>query len=199
MAARALVHLAGDVAVVLAHGVRGRHGVIRQLVVLGDLAHERGGRLPIGQLLAQERVEHGAGRVERLQLVLHVERAEDVVGEAHRQMRRVRVVRLAVLVGRDDIRELLLVVLGEAVRGALGRRGLEVVQVAVLLLVVGQAGAHVVEHVLRERLRRLLRHVGAQPAGVQARLVHAHEADGAEVVLERAQVALRVRVARYFH
>ena len=58
--------------------------------------------------------------------------------------------------------------LGEAVRGALGRRGFQVVQVAVLLLVVGQAVAHVVQHVLRERLRRLLRHVDAQPACVQA-------------------------------
>ena len=35
-----------------------------RLVVLGDLAHEARGGLPVGQLLAQEGVEDGAGGVE---------------------------------------------------------------------------------------------------------------------------------------
>ena len=56
----------------------------------------------------------------------------------------------AVLVGGDDVGIALYVVLGEAVGGGFGRRGLQVVQVAVLLLIVAQALAHVVEHVLGE-------------------------------------------------
>ena len=137
-------------------------------------------------------MEHGAGRVQRLQPILDVERAEDVLGVAHRQMRAVGVVRRAVLVGRDDAGELLLVMLGEAVRGALGGRGLQVVEVAVLLLIVAQPLPHVIEHVFGELLGLLVGQVGPEPPGVQSHLVHADEADGGEVVVKGPQIALGI-------
>ena len=131
-------HLAGQIAVVLAHGIGGGQGVIGQLIVLGDLTHQLSRRLPIRQLLAQEGVEHGAGGVQGLQVVLHVQRGKNVLRVAHRQVAGVGVVGGAVLVGGDDVGIVLLVVLGEAVGGGLGRGGLQVVQVAVLLLIVAE-------------------------------------------------------------
>ena len=137
-------------------GVSGAHGVVGQLVVLGDLADQRGSSLPVGQLLAQEGVEDGAGGVAGLQLVLDLQSGEDILGVAHGQVGGVGVVRSAVLVGGDDVGVLLLVVLGEAVGGGLGGSGLQVVQVAVLLLIVGQTLAHMVEHVLGKGLHALV-------------------------------------------
>ena len=98
------------------------------------------------------------------------------------------------LVRRDDVGVLLLVVLGEAVCGGLGGRRLEVVQVAVLLLVVGEALAHVVQDALRKLLRRGRGHVLLDPLGVERRFVHADQPDGGEVVGKGAEVALGVRV-----
>ena len=70
---------AGDVAVLGADGVGGREGVIGELEILRDLAHQIGRSLPVRQLLAQEGVEHGAGGVAGLEIVLNVERGENIV------------------------------------------------------------------------------------------------------------------------
>ena len=174
--------------------IRGRHGIVRELIVLGNGAHQLGRGLPVRQLLAQEGVEHGAGGVERLQFVLNVERGEDILGVADGQVRAVGVVGRTVHICRDNVGIALDVVLGQAIGGGLGGRGLEVIEVAVLLLIVGQAVAHMVEHFLGELLRGGIGHIGAQPLGVQTDLVHADQADGREVVVERAQVALGIGV-----
>ena len=184
----------GEVAVVGTHGVGGGHGVIGKLVVLRDLPHQVGRRLPGGQLLAQKGVEHGAGGVEGLELVLNVQSGEDVLGVAHGQVGGVGVVGSAVLVGGDDVGELLLVVLGEAVGGGLGGGGLQVIEVAVLLLIVAQALPHVVEHVLGELLGLRVGQVGPEPLGVEAYLIHADEADGGEVVIKASQITLCIGV-----
>ena len=42
--------------------------------------------------------------------------------------------------------------LGQTVGGGLGRGGLQVVKIAVLLLIIGQTLPHVVEHILGKRL-----------------------------------------------
>ena len=75
--------LTGEVTVVLADGVGRGECVIREAVVLGDLAHQVCGGLPVGELFAKERVEHGVGGVEGLQLVLNVEGGENVFGVTH--------------------------------------------------------------------------------------------------------------------
>ena len=140
-------------------------------------------------------MEDRTGGVERLELVLDVERREDVLGESDGQVRRVGVVGSSAVAGsRDDVGEARDVVLCEAVRRRLGGRSLEVVEVAVELLIVGEALSHMVEHVLCELLSPLVRHVGAEPLRVQTDLVHSDKTDRREVVLERAEVSLRVGV-----
>ena len=100
----------------------------------------------------------------------------------------------AVLVGGDDVGIVLLVVLGEAVGGGLGRGGLQIVQVAVLLLIVAETLPHVVQHVLGKSLRLGMGQILPQPVGVQSHLVHADQADGGEVVVEGAQIPLGVGI-----
>src|SRR5699024_221950 len=116
----------------------GGHGVVGELEVLRDLPHQVGRGLPVRQLLAQERVEHGAGGVQGLQVVLDGQGLEDVVGVAHRQVGGIGVVGgvAGVLGGGDDVGIELHVVLGQPVGGGLGGGGLQVVEVAVHLLVI---------------------------------------------------------------
>ena len=137
--------LAGQVSVGLTDGVSGRHGVVGQLVILRNGAYQVGGRLPVGQLLTQERVEHRAGGVQGLQFILDVQGVEHIRGVVHRQMGTVGIVgRIPLGPGGDDVGIMLLVVLGQAVGGGLSRGRLQVVQVAVHLLVIGQALTHMV-------------------------------------------------------
>ena len=93
-------------------------------------------------------------------------------------MRAVGVVRSAALVGGDDVGITLLVVLCKTVSRRLSGRSFEVVKIAVLLLINDQTLAHVVEYVLRELLHAHVGKVGAQPLGVEPRLVHTDKPDG---------------------
>ena len=191
---RACELLACQIAVVLAHGISRRHCVIRQLIVLGNLADKVCRSLPVGKLLAEESVENSSGCVQCLQIILNIQRGEDILCVADRQVRGVGVVRCAVHVSRNDIRELLLVVHRKSVGRGLRRRRLQVVKVAVLLLVVGETLSHVIEHVACKFLRPLIREIRAQPLGIEAHLIHADQADRGEVVAECPQISLRVRI-----
>ena len=51
-----------------------------------------------------------------------------------------------------------------------------------------------VQHILGKALGFRVRQIRAQPLGVQARFVHADEADGGEMIVERAQVTLRIGI-----
>ena len=51
-----------------------------------------------------------------------------------------------------------------------------------------------VQNLRREILGRWMGQVLANPAGVEAGFVHAHQADGGEVVVEGAQIVLRIGV-----
>ena len=184
---------------VLADGVGGREGIIVQLVVLGDLPHQVGRRLPAGQLLAQESVEHGAGGIAGLEIVLNIKSLEDVLGVADRQVGAVGVVGGTAGLSRgDDVGVELHIVLGQAVGGGLRRGGLQVVQVAVHLLVIAEPFPHVIQHLLGEVLALGGGHVGTDPLGVEAGLIHTHQADGGEVVVKAAQVVLGVGVETGF-
>ena len=191
--------LPGEVAVVGTHGIGGGDGVVGQFIMLGNLAHQGGSGLPAGQLFAQKGVEHGAGGVEGLELVLHVQSLKDVLGAPHRQVGGVGVIGGAVVVGGVDVGELLLVVLGEAVGSGLCRGGLQIEEVTVLLLVVAQPLPHMTQHLHGEGLGVRVGQVVAQPAGVEPRLVHPHQANGGEVVAEGAQIVLGVGVEPVFH
>lgn len=76
--------------------------------------------------------------------------------------------------------------------GGLGWGGFEVVEVAISLLVVGEAGSHVVENLNGEVLSSLSGEVASDPTGIEASFVHADKTDGGEVVLEGAKVMLGV-------
>ena len=193
-AVRAGELFAREVAVLLADGIGGRKGVVGEFIVVRDLFHESGGRFPVGQLFAEEGVEHRARGVKGLQIVLNVQSVEHVLGISHGQVRAVGVIGRAVFVGGDDVGVLFFVVLGEAVRGGFRRRRFEVEEVAVLFLIVRKPLPHMVEHAFGEFLRLFVRHVLSDPARVERRFVHAHEAYRGEVVGERAEVALRVGV-----
>ena len=104
------------------------------------------------------------------------------------------VVRSVALRGGDDIGILLDIVLCKAVGCALCRGGLEIIQIAVLLLIVRQALAHVVEYLLCELLALFGGHIGADPVCVESGLVHADKADGRKVVIEISEVILGVGV-----
>ena len=58
---------------------------------------------------------------------------------------------------------------------------------------------HVVQHILRKLLRFGIRQILLQPLGVQRRLVHAHQANGAEVVREGPQVTSGVGIQALVH
>ena len=192
---RTYLHFAGKIAVLGTYGVRRGHRVVRKLIIFRDRANQLRGRLPVRQLLAEEAVEHRAGRVERLQLVLDIQRREYVVGIADRKMRAVGVVRsLTGRACREDVRELLAVMLRKTVRGGFCRSCLEVVQIAVHLLVVAQTLTHVIEHLLCELLRLRSRHILADPLCVQARFVHTDKTDRRKMIVKRAEVTLRVRI-----
>ena len=117
-------------------------GEVRQAVGVGDLLDEAAAGLPVGYPLAQKHVQDRAAGVLALQLVLVVEGVERIVGAGDGQMGRVGVVGRVGRAGLDNAGETFGVLFGEAVGRALGGRGLEVEEVAGLLLVVSQLGPH---------------------------------------------------------
>ena len=145
-------------------------------------------------------MEHRAGGIQGLKLVLNVQGREDVLGVAHGQVGRVGIIRcLPRLGGGDDIGVVLLVVLCQAVGGGLGWGCLQVIEVSVLLLIVRQAPAHMVQHRNGERLGLFMGQILPQPRGVQAHLVHADKAQGGEVVLEGSEIPLCIGIQPRLH
>ncbi len=94
--------------------------------------------------------------------------------------------------GLQDVGKALAVFLGEAVGGALGRRGLQVVQVPGLLLELDHARADVIEQALGEGVALGRGDVLGVGGEVADHLVDAVDADGGEVVAQGAQIALGV-------
>ncbi len=172
---------------------RGRDGDVGQPEArqrtLDEFAAGRGA----GQRLVHVQVQHRAAGVFALQFVLPLQGLERVVGETHRQLRTVGVVGLLGRARLQDGGEALLVLLGEAVGGALGRRGLQVVEVTGFLLERHHAVAHVVEQPHHQRMAARVGDVVGVGAEVARHLVEAVHAQRAEVVAQRAQIAPGVR------
>jgi len=89
--------------------------------------------------------------------------------------------------------------LGEAVGGALGRCRFEVVEVAGVFLELHQPRADMVEQLHRQRAAGRRVHALAVIGEVAHHLVQAVHADGGEVIAQRAEVALGVRVEPGIH
>ncbi|ETJ02804.1 MAG: hypothetical protein Q605_AUC00935G0002, partial [Actinomyces urogenitalis DORA_12] len=193
MKLRALVTgdvLAGEVAVSGADG-EGRRD--------GDVGGTEGSQAPAHQLLADLRrgdslvhvqVQHGAAGVLGLQLLLHLLSLEGVVGVADRKLGGVGVVGVGLGASLEDLRETTAVLLGEAVGRALGGGGLQVVEVTGGLLEGDHHLAHVIEDAHAHGVAARVGDVVGVSGEVADHLVHAVDADGGEVVVQRAQPAL---------
>ena len=70
---------------------------------------------------------------------------------------------LSLLSRCDNVRILLLIMLGQPVGCGLRRRGLQVIKIAVLLLIIRQALSHMIQHLLRKLLTFRLCHIPADP------------------------------------
>ena len=77
-AMRACVLLACKITVRAANRVGGGDGIVGQLIILRNFANKCRRTLPIGQFFTEEGVEHRAGGIERLQLVLNIQRRENI-------------------------------------------------------------------------------------------------------------------------
>ena len=111
-------------------------------------------------------MEHRAAGVEGLELVLYVQRGEHVLRVAHRQMAGIGVVGRPALVGGDDVGVLCLIVLGKAIGGGLGRGGLQIVEVSVLLLIIRQTLSHMVQNFFRKLLCLRILQTLSEPCGI---------------------------------
>ena len=184
--------LAGQVAVDRADREGRRDRDVGDLEGRQRAAHHLLAGLARGDTLTHVQVQDRAARVLTLQDLLILEGLERVIRVRDRQLRGVRVVRLLGRARLDDVGEALAILLREAVRRALRGGGLQVVHVARGLLELDHALAHAVQdahaHVEAARVRQVVGVV----TEVAHHLVHAVDADRREVVIERAQVALRV-------
>ena len=145
-------------------------------------------------------MENGSGGVHGLHVVLHLQGVEDIVCEADRQMRAVGVVGgAAVLLCGDDLGELLRIVLGKAEGRGLRRGGLQVIEVAVFLLIVGEAVTHMLQNLHSEDVALLAGDISGHPRSVLDGFVHAHDADGGEVIGKGSQVTACVGIQALIH
>ena len=119
--------LAADVAVLMADAENRRDRDIRKLVVLHYAFYELLTRLSRADALLHIQMQHRAAGIGALQLVLHRQRLERIASEICRKLRRISVVDVFIKSRLDDICVALLILLGEAIRSALGRRGFEIV------------------------------------------------------------------------
>ena len=140
-----------------------------------------------------------AARVLALQDFLIFQSLEGIVGVANGKLRGVRVVRLFLGSGLEDSRVVQAVSLRETVGRAFGGCCLEVVHVA--------GGFLEFHHPLTDVVEDCAAHVEARGIGdvvgiareVADHFVHAVDADGGEVIVQVAQVALRVREETVIH
>lgn len=142
----ALPLLANEIPVLGANGIGWGHGVIRKFVVLGDLADELHAGFPIWEALTKEGVEDGSGGIKGLELILDIKSGEDVFGIANRKVAGVGVIwGFSSFGGADDVWIPGLVVLSKTEGGGFRWGCLEVIEVTIFLLVVGELFPHVVE------------------------------------------------------
>ena len=105
-------------------------------------------------------MEYRARSIQRLEFVLNVECREDIRGVSDGKMRAVGVIRDIVVFGSgDDVGELRLIVFCKTIGSGFRRGCFEVVQIAVLFLIIGKSFAHMVEDFFCEFLRFDVRQV----------------------------------------
>ncbi|MCY1226738.1 hypothetical protein D9M72_389840 [compost metagenome] len=139
-------------------------------------------------------MQHGAAGVLALQRLLHRQRGERIVGIAGRQLAGIGVVGLPGRARLQDVGPALAVFAREAVGGAFGRRCLQVVKVAGRFLELADARAHMVEQPQCHGMPARCRDVVGVAGKIPDHLVDAVDAQRAEVVAQRAEVAARIGI-----
>ena len=94
----------------------------------------------------------------------------------------------------DDIGIARLVVFGEAIGSGFRRGCLKVIEVAVLLLIIGETFPHMLQHPDGEVLCLLVGKILAKPICIQPRFVHAHKSNGREVIVKATEVPAGIGV-----
>ena len=185
LAVGALVDFTGEIAMGGADGEGGGEAEIGEAIVFADGADKLFDGFALGDALSDEEVEDGATSEFGLEGVLQVELFEGVVGEVYGELGGVGVVGLGTLgelgmVGGDDAGELGLIELGEAIGGAFGGGGFEVVVVAGGLLECLNLIAEMIHDFEGEGLTTGSGDVFIEE--VEAGFVETDDADGGEMV-----------------
>ena len=187
--------LPGNVAVIPADRVGGGQRIIGKLIVFRDGPHQGGGGFPVRQLFSQERVEHRTGGIKGLHLILNVQGGKNIFREIHRQVGAVGVIgSLPLFSGRFDLRPFSPVVLGQPVAGGFRRGGLQIVKIPVSSWYFTRRSRMWLSTSLVNLWVAGIGHILSQPAGVEARLIHAHQADGGKMIGKAAQIPFCVRI-----
>ena len=157
-----------QVAVFPADGVGGRQRIVRKLIIFCNGPYQLGRCLPVGQLFAQERMEHRTGGIQGLQLVLDIQGVKHIRCIGYRKVGAVCIIGRSILLapGGDDIRIFFLIVSGQTIGGGLRRSCLQVVQIAVLLLVDHKTVPHMVQHILCKPLGLRAHQILPDPPGI---------------------------------
>ena len=131
-------------------------------------------------------MEYRAGGVEGLKLILNIERGEDIIGIADRQMGTVGIIGSAAGLRRsDDAGVVLGVILCKTIGGRFRGSRFEVEQLALVhLLIIGQPVAHMVEDLLGEFLSGRVAEITLDPVSIEACFIHADKTDRGEMVIE---------------
>ena len=123
-------------------------------------------------------MENRTRRIKRLQLILNIQCVIDIRRISDGQVRAVRIVRNAGTLRRgNDSGEILLVMLGQTIRRRLGGGRLQIIEIPVELLVIGQTVAHMIQNLFRESLCLLIGQIRFEPSRIQADLVHSDQSD----------------------
>ena len=121
------------------------------MIIFTDFSYQGLDRTRIGYALARIGVENGAARIFGLNVILAIERLENIISEIDGELRGIRIERFGrplpdiVLIGTDDLRVFSLVSPCQAVGGPLCRRRFEIVVVTRFLLELDQSVAHKVQ------------------------------------------------------
>ena len=130
-----------------ADGISGRQGIIRQPEIFRNLAHQNLGALPIGEALSKETMKDGAGSIHGLQLIFHLQRIEDIIAEAYRQVSGIGIIGgLSLFCRRNDVRKFLRIMFGKTIGRGFGRRRFQIIQIPIFFLIIGKPLSHVLQH-----------------------------------------------------
>jgi len=98
------------------------------------------------------------------------------------------------LAGSDDIGILFHIMFSQTIGSRLSRSSFQVVEIAILLLIVGQTLSHMVQHFFSKILCFSIGQILANPVSVKASFVHTYQTNGREMIIKGGQVTFGIRI-----